>query len=107
MSTPLDRLFDELRQENFETTPVVQGSTGWLSSLPLILCGPILRKVHYESVSVWLAFKDDVSDIRLDVFSVANPSSPLMSGTIPRPLMWCLPVTHLVVSSEEVEPPCG
>ncbi|HTG95534.1 MAG TPA: hypothetical protein VL866_23240 [Pyrinomonadaceae bacterium] len=87
MTTPLDRLFDELRQENSETTRGVQSSTGWLSSLPLILCGPILRKVHYESVSVWLAFKDDVSDVRLDVFSAASPSTPLLSGTVPRPLM--------------------
>jgi hypothetical protein len=86
MATPLDRLFDELQQD-FETTPAVKSSNAWLTSLPLILCGPILRKVHYESVSVWLAFKEDVTDIRLDVFSIGNPSTPFMSGTVPRPLM--------------------
>ena len=64
------------------STPI----NNWLSSLPLILCGPILRKVHYESVSVWLAFKDEVSDIRLNVFAAANPSSPLLSGIVERPL---------------------
>ena len=62
-------------------------SNSWLNSLPLILCGPILRKVHYESVSVWFAFKDDVTDIRLNVFAASNPSSPLLSGTVGRPLM--------------------
>lgn len=61
-------------------------ANNWLSTLPLILCGPILRKVHYESVSVWLAFKDEVSDIRLNVFAASNPSSPLLSGTVGRPL---------------------
>jgi len=88
MSTPLDRLFSELQPDNHETGPAASGprSNSWLSSLPLIVCGPILRKVHYESVSVWLAFKDEVTDIRLDVFAASSPSSPLLSGTVGRPL---------------------
>lgn len=87
MSTPLDRLFSELQQENYETATTGPSSKSWLASLALILCGPILRKVHYDSVSVWLAFKDEVTDIRLDVFAASNPSSPLLSGTVSRPLM--------------------
>ena len=84
MSTPLDLIFRELQQENYETAATSQNS--WLASLPLILCGPIVRKVYYDSVSVWLAFKEDVTDIRLTVFDAKSPSNILLSGTVSSPL---------------------
>lgn len=86
MSTYLDQLFREAQQEEYETAGKAVPAGGWLASLPLILCGPIVRKVHYDNVSVWLAFKEEVTDIRLDVFDAAGPSTRVLSGTVSRPL---------------------
>src|SRR5262245_55781471 len=86
MTTPLDRIFSELHHQDYETTVPRPGSSSWTSSLPLILCGPIVRKIHYDNASVWLAFKEEVTDIRLEVFDAINPSSRLLSGTVSRPL---------------------
>ena len=86
MSTYLDHLFREAQQEEYETAGKAVSAGGWLASLPLILCGPIVRKVHYDTVSVWLAFKEEVTDIRLDVFDAVSPSTRLLSGTVSKPL---------------------
>ena len=87
MSNLLDSIFSDLQQEDDEVVSRSSRVNSWLASLPLVLCGPILRKVHYASASVWLAFKEEVTDIRLNVFDPSNPSRPLLSGTVPRPLM--------------------
>lgn len=84
MSTPLDRIFKELQQEQHETASPPGSS--WVASLPLVLCGPIVRKVHYDNVSVWLAFKEEVTDIRLDVFDAISPSTRVLSGAVSKPL---------------------
>src|SRR5215213_8624066 len=86
MSTYLDHLFSEAQQEEYETAGKAVSPRGWLASLPLILCGPIVRKVHYDNVSVWLAFKEEVTDIRLDVFDAVSPSTRVLSGTVSKPL---------------------
>jgi hypothetical protein len=86
MSTYLDHLFREAQQEEYETAGKVVSAGSWLASLPLVLCGPIVRKVHYDNVSVWLAFKEEVTDIRLDVFDAISPSTRLLSGTVSKPL---------------------
>ena len=86
MSTYLDHLFREAQQEEYETAGKAVSEGSWLASLPLVLCGPIVRKVHYDNVSVWLAFKEEVTDIRLDVFDAVSPSTRLLSGTVSKPL---------------------
>lgn len=81
MVSELDVLFREMTQEDSEVQgdSLQQGSL--LSQLPLVMCGPILRKVHYGSVSVWLAFKEEVSDIKLYVFEASDPTS-IGKGTL-------------------------
>ena len=60
-----------LRTNEISEASVVRG----LNDLPLIICGPLLRKVYYDHVSVWIAFKEEVSDIKLYVFETADPRS--------------------------------
>lgn len=85
MHTYLDEILWEIDNEQYETGSIKYD--GWLNSLPWIICGPILRKVYYDHVSVWLAFKEEVSNISLEVFEVSNPSKIILSGTIPQPIM--------------------
>lgn len=39
-----------------------------IDDLPLVIAGPILRRVEKDQVSVWIVFKEEVSDIKLAVF---------------------------------------
>lgn len=50
-----------------------------ISTLPLIICGPILRRVELNSVSVFVVFKQQVSDIELKIYDVLN-SNPVLTG---------------------------
>jgi hypothetical protein len=81
-----DILYREINKINLETQTTTTSDSAWLYKLPLIICGPILRKVHYENVSVWLAFREDVSDIQLDIFIVYAPKNILMSGSVKSPI---------------------
>ena len=54
---------------------------GWLGNLPLVICGPILRKIYYDSVSVWIAFKEEVKDIKLEVFAPGSSSVNIFKET--------------------------
>ncbi|MEI7995561.1 MAG: hypothetical protein WCH01_11735 [Methylococcaceae bacterium] len=74
-----DLLYKEIQNINFE---IPFQSDQWLTDLPLIICGPILRKVCYDNVSVWLAFKEEVKDIKLEVFEVGKPSVNIFKDTI-------------------------
>jgi len=57
-----------------------QSLSSRLSSLPLVICGPILRRTERESVSVWIAFRDPMS-LTLHVFESPNPpSQPVLVG---------------------------
>ena len=89
MSTLIDELFHELEMENYETPTRGRAITNTgqqeLANLPLIVCGPILRRVHYDSVSVWLAFKEEVRDITITVFDVLNPALKI-TGNVQSPL---------------------
>ncbi len=85
MQTNLNEILEEINNEDYETGQSNHDS--WINSLPWIICGPILRKVHYDHISVWLAFKEDVRNICLEVFEVANPSKIILSGTVDQPKM--------------------
>src|SRR6185436_20154746 len=89
MSTLIEELFNELETENYETAPrgkvAINTSQQQLANLPLIICGPILRRVYYDSVSVWLAFKEEVRDINITVFDVENPALKI-TGNVKSPL---------------------
>jgi hypothetical protein len=39
-----------------------------IDDLPLVICGPILRRTEYNSVSVWIACKAPVSQLRLTIW---------------------------------------
>ncbi|KAA9338974.1 metallophosphoesterase family protein [Adhaeribacter soli] len=47
------------------------GSTRF-ASLPLVIAGPILRKVDSNSVTVWLALSKDLTDVNLDIYDSIN-----------------------------------
>jgi hypothetical protein len=92
MANPLETIFSELEWKN---TPmhasVIVDDVKWLNELPLILCGPLLRKVYYNQVSVWLAFKEEVTDITLHVFEAVDPATIAkgalkMTGRVTTPL---------------------
>lgn len=46
-----------------------------IAVLPLVICGPVLRRTEKDSVSVWVAFRRAVSDIRLQIYDSPNPAS--------------------------------
>lgn len=50
-----------------------------INSLPLILAGPILRRVEFNTVTVWVALKES-GTIKLDVFE-GGDVTPLFSGS--------------------------
>ena len=53
-----------------------------LDSLPKVICGPIVRRVEHNSASVWIAFKEEVSDLRLDVFDgLSSSEQRVLTGT--------------------------
>jgi hypothetical protein len=55
-----------------------------LDSLPLILAGPILRRVEKDTVSVWLALKEERKDIVLTVYDEKDvPQMTAMRDTVP------------------------
>ncbi len=76
----LDR---EIKSVKFSTqaNTLTKKSDDGLSNLPLVICGPILRKVYYDSVSVWVAFKEEVKDIKLEVFKPGSPSVNIFKET--------------------------
>jgi hypothetical protein len=52
-----------------------------LATLPLVICGPILRRTETDKVSVWIAFRRAVSDIQLRIYDSPNPdqqATPLL-----------------------------
>jgi hypothetical protein len=107
MPSSRDLLYREIQEVNLETQIKSSEETEWLNGLPLIICGPILRRVDYKSVSVWLAFKEKISDIKLDVFEMANTKiintkAPSLSGTVTTPFMLgkCLFVTLVTAKSD-------
>lgn len=55
--------------------------------LPVVICGPIVRRVTRESVSVFVALKTAAADIRLSVYDTASPggASPLATSASPCP----------------------
>jgi hypothetical protein len=81
MVTYLDELLNEVENEDYEAKTLKEHPETWLKKLPLIICGPILRKVHYRDVSVWLAFKEEVSDIKIKVFESGKASTTILFGT--------------------------
>ncbi len=55
-----------------------------IESLPLVLCGPILRRCTPESVTVWLVLKAAISFLELSVYTDDNgkkSGEPLLAGT--------------------------
>ena len=53
---------------------------GRLPSMPLILCGPIVRRVQNNSVSVWVALKQPAT-VGLSVFSTPSTDTPDLQGS--------------------------
>ncbi|MET9479621.1 hypothetical protein [Streptomyces sp. NPDC006638] len=75
------------------------------AALPLVLAGPVLRRVDSDSVTVWLALKE-ARKVTLDVFEGANgvrtPADTVMSGTrVTTPLG---PHLHLVAVTARARP---
>lgn len=65
-----------------------ENSEAWkendISSLPLVLCGPILRRCEPESVTVWIALKAPVANVELLIYADDNgkkSGDPLLKGT--------------------------
>ncbi|HEX6685141.1 MAG TPA: hypothetical protein VF062_20290 [Candidatus Limnocylindrales bacterium] len=44
-----------------------------IASLPLVICGPIVRRTEKTQVSVWIATQRQVSGVQLRVFDSPNP----------------------------------
>ncbi len=60
--------------------PLLQSLSNRLSSLPLILCGPIVRRVEPEIVSVWVALKEE-RKIELELYTgYCTPTGPGFPG---------------------------
>ena len=58
--------------------------TGWLAALPSLLCGPIVRKVLPDEVTVWLALKAQ-ANVTLTIFerkSDGQKGSVILSGSL-------------------------
>jgi hypothetical protein len=55
-----------------------QSLSGRLGSLPLVLAGPILRRVTPNAVTVWFAFSKPAK-VSLRVFETGSPGNPLMA----------------------------
>ena len=54
-----------------------------ITSLPLVICGPILRRTERQRVSVWIAFQRSASGIELKVYDTPNPpagATPALVG---------------------------
>lgn len=78
---PRELLFSEIQNSKVVTAPKQVYGDKWLAELPMVICGPILRKVHYQDVSVWLAFKEEVSKIDIKVFEEGKSGTTLLFGT--------------------------
>ncbi|SLM47431.1 conserved protein of unknown function [Nitrospira japonica] len=74
---------------------------GRLETLPLVLAGPMLRKVTPDSVTVWFALKESVSEVYLEVLN--DMGQPVMSGT--RPTIAIGTNLHLVAVTATIIPP--
>ena len=59
------------RLETLLTNSTWHPDPGWLASLPTLLCGPIVRKVLTDEVTVWVAFKTSVN-VTLTIFERKN-----------------------------------
>lgn len=51
-----------------------------INQLPLIICGPILRRVEKDNVTVWIAFKERVIDLDLNIYTSSGAYH--FSGTL-------------------------
>ncbi len=51
-----------------------------IESLPLIICGPILRKVHYRSVTVMVVFKSPIKNASLDIYEYVEYGPQTLVG---------------------------
>lgn len=65
-----------------------ENSEAWkendINSLPLVLCGPILRRCEPESVTVWIALKASVTNAELLIYADdkgKKSGAPLLKGT--------------------------
>ena len=56
------------------------GNQGRLDALPLVLAGPILRRVQQDAVTVWVALKEPRT-VKLEVFAKTAPTTALLSGS--------------------------
>jgi hypothetical protein len=56
------------------------GNQRRLDALPLVLAGPILRRVQQDAVTVWVALKEPRT-VKLEVFAGTVPNTPLMKGS--------------------------
>ncbi|MCB0732524.1 MAG: hypothetical protein KDC88_15985, partial [Ignavibacteriae bacterium] len=50
-----------------------------ISALPLVLCGPILRRVEKDSVTVWVALKEEKS-LFLEIFETTGSKEVVANG---------------------------
>lgn len=50
--------------------------------LPLILCGPIVRRVQNDSVSIWIALKE-AATVELSVFPTESSTTPDLQASAP------------------------
>lgn len=78
-----DLLHKELEDNEFESPFFSQP---WFNSLPLIICGPILRKGYYDSVSVWLAFKEEALPVNILLKKLSKTSLITVRQSLTRPL---------------------
>jgi len=55
-----------------------------IGNLPLVICGPMVRKTDEDSVSVWIACKEEVKNLKLEIYEVNNndvqDNTPVFSG---------------------------
>jgi len=67
--------------------------------LPVVICGPILRRVTRESVSVFVALKTAAADIRLRLYDTASPggAAALATSASPCPTVALGRLLHVAV----------
>ncbi|MCG8670847.1 MAG: hypothetical protein MI867_15660 [Pseudomonadales bacterium] len=49
------------------------------STLPKILCGPMLRKTTKKSVNIWIALSEERKDIKVNIYTKSTAKDPLES----------------------------
>lgn len=51
-----------------------------LAGLPLVLCGPMVRRAEPGTVTVWVALKEERKNVTLNIYASSPTEAPLLTG---------------------------